>query len=151
MTHSVRLSSATMIISSLFLRLVVSGQPSCSSLDISFVSMQSSMVLVQRASCSSMFLQRLREDRSLSIDRRLTSSEETQLSAGSSLELTCSFLSSFETIDIFWLHNGTLIKSFVSQVILCTSTRVDLPLFPVRRVGRLMTPVARKTRCRSPV
>ena len=140
-----------MIIARLFLRLVVSGTEHCSCLDMSFVSMQSSMFVVQRACCSSMLLQRLREDRSLSIDRRLTSSEETQLSAGSSLELTCSFLSSFETIDIFWLHNGTLIKSFVSQVTSGMLTCVDLLFSLFRRVVRPMMSVARMASLRSSV
>ena len=67
---------------------------------------------------SSILLNRLRKQKTISFQSELSSPIEINIKEDSKFHLTCSFLSNFDTIDIFWLHNGTLIRSFISTVIL---------------------------------
>lgn len=65
---------------------------------------------------SSIFLKRLRAQKTIKIQSKLSSPIENNINEGSIFHLTCSFLSNFDTIDIYWFHNGTLIESFISEV-----------------------------------
>ena len=67
---------------------------------------------------SSVLLNRLRKHKTIVFQSKLSSPIEIDLKENSEFRLTCSFLSSFDRIDIFWLHNGTLIESFISKVFL---------------------------------
>jgi hypothetical protein len=66
---------------------------------------------------SSILLNRLRKHKTIVFQSTLSSPIEINLKENSKFNLTCSFLSNFDTIDIFWLHNGTLIQSFISKVL----------------------------------
>lgn len=65
---------------------------------------------------SSIILNQLRKYKTIAFQPTLSSPIEINLKENSKFQLTCSFLSNFDTIDIFWLHNGTLIQSFISKV-----------------------------------
>jgi hypothetical protein len=65
---------------------------------------------------SSILLKRLRKHKTIAFQSTLSSPIEINLNENSKFHLTCSFLSNFDRIDIFWLHNGTLIESFISKV-----------------------------------
>jgi len=67
-------------------------------------------------SSSSILLKRLRKHKTIAFQSTLSSPIEINLNENSKFHLTCSFLSNFDTIDIFWLHNGSLIQSFISKV-----------------------------------
>jgi hypothetical protein len=65
---------------------------------------------------SSILLNNLRQHKTISFQSKLSSPIEINLKQNEKFDLTCSFLSNFDIIDIFWLHNGTLIQSFISKV-----------------------------------
>ncbi len=65
---------------------------------------------------TSILLKRLRKHKTIAFQSTLSSPIEINLNENSKFHLTCSFLSNFDRIDIFWLHNGTLIESFISKV-----------------------------------
>ena len=65
---------------------------------------------------SSTLLERLRKHKTITFQSALSSSTEFNIKQGSKFRLTCSFLSNFDKIDIFWFHNGTLLQSFISKV-----------------------------------
>ncbi|CAF1441726.1 unnamed protein product [Adineta steineri] len=67
---------------------------------------------------SSILLNRLRKSKTITVQSKLSSPIEININKNSNFNLTCSFLSNFQIIDIFWLHNGTLIQSFISNKIL---------------------------------
>jgi hypothetical protein len=66
--------------------------------------------------CSSTLLNRLKKEKTILFQSKLSSPIEINLNENSKFDLTCSFLSNFDRIDIFWLHNGSLIQSFISKV-----------------------------------
>jgi hypothetical protein len=72
--------------------------------------------MVNCSSPSSILLNRLRKHKTIVFQSTLSSPIENNLNQNSKFHLTCSFYSNFDTIDIFWLHNGTLIESFISKV-----------------------------------
>jgi len=67
---------------------------------------------------SSGLLERLRKHKTITFQSSLSSSIEYNINEGSKFHLTCSFLSNFDKIDIFWFHNGILLQSFISKVII---------------------------------
>jgi len=73
-------------------------------------------MMVNCSSTSSILLNRLRKHKTIVFQSTLSSPIENNLNQNSKFHLTCSFYSNFDTIDIFWLHNGTLIESFISKV-----------------------------------
>lgn len=66
--------------------------------------------------CSSSLVDKLRKHKSIAFQSGLSSPIELNINEGLKFRLTCSFLSNFDKIDIFWYHNGTLLDSFVSKV-----------------------------------
>ncbi|CAF3619521.1 unnamed protein product [Rotaria sp. Silwood1] len=64
---------------------------------------------------SSILLKRLRTHKTIQFQSKLSSPIENNVNEGSAFHLTCSFLSNFDKIDIYWFHNGTLIESFISK------------------------------------
>ncbi|CAF1167843.1 unnamed protein product [Rotaria sp. Silwood1] len=67
---------------------------------------------------SSSLLDKLRRQKAIIFQSELSSPIEFNINEGSQFRLTCSFLSNFDKIDIFWFHNNTLIESFISKTIL---------------------------------
>jgi hypothetical protein len=65
---------------------------------------------------SSSLLENLRKHKTIGFQARLSSPAELNINEGSKFRLTCSFLSNFDKIDIYWFHNGTSIQSFISKV-----------------------------------
>ena len=76
-------------------------------------------MIISCSSTSSILLNSLRNDKGIVFQSKLSSPIEINLNQNSKFELKCSFLSNFDQIDIFWLHNGTLIESFISKVCTC--------------------------------
>ncbi|CAF3599703.1 unnamed protein product [Rotaria sordida] len=76
------------------------------------------IILVNDCSSSPALLNRLRRHKAITFQSDLSSPIEFNINEGSKFRLTCSFLSSFDKIDIFWFHNHTLIESFISTNIL---------------------------------
>lgn len=74
-------------------------------------------MVVNCLSLSSVLLKSLKTHKTIEFQSKLSSPIENNFSHGSKFHLTCSFFSNFDTIDIFWLHNGTVIESFISKVI----------------------------------
>ncbi|CAF3278455.1 unnamed protein product, partial [Rotaria sp. Silwood2] len=72
-------------------------------------------IMANSSSVSSILLKRLRTQKTIKFQSKLSSPIENNVNEGSALHLTCSFLSNFDKIDIFWFHNGTLIESFISE------------------------------------
>ncbi|UJR38552.1 hypothetical protein I4U23_031218 [Adineta vaga] len=66
---------------------------------------------------SSILLNRLKKHKTITFQSTLSSPKELNIEQNMKFNLTCSFLSNFPQIDIFWLHNGTLIQSFISKSI----------------------------------
>ncbi|CAF2756219.1 unnamed protein product [Rotaria sp. Silwood2] len=66
---------------------------------------------------SSSLLERLRRHKAITFQSELSSPIQFNIDEGSQFRLTCSFLSNFDKIDIFWFHNNTLIESFISKTI----------------------------------
>ena len=64
----------------------------------------------------SFLLEQLRDDRRIEIEEKASSKADEVVRRGSSIELVCSFSTNFDDFDLFWLHNGTLVHSFLSQV-----------------------------------
>mgnify|MGYP002394435201 FL=1 len=65
---------------------------------------------------SSSFLDKLRRQKIVAFQSTLSSPLEMNVNEGSKFRLTCSFLSNFDQLDIFWFHNGSLFQSFISKV-----------------------------------
>jgi hypothetical protein len=78
-------------------------------------------MMVNCSSTSSVLLSRLRKQKTISFQSTLSSPIEINVHQNSKFHLTCSFLSNFGVIDIFWLYNGTLIQSFISKVFISNS------------------------------
>lgn len=67
--------------------------------------------------CSSAsFLHKLRRQKTIEFQPNLSSPSEFDIAEGLKFRLTCTFISNFDQIDIYWLHNGALIQSFISDV-----------------------------------
>ena len=73
------------------------------------------MIMVNDCSTSS-FLQKLRRQKTIEFQSSLSSPSEFDIAEGLKFRLTCTFISNFDQIDIYWLHNGALIQSFLSDV-----------------------------------
>ncbi|CAM4812981.1 unnamed protein product [Rotaria magnacalcarata] len=73
------------------------------------------IIMVDSSFMSSILLKHLRTHKTIKFQSTLSSPIENNVNEGSTFHLTCSFLSSFDTIDIFWFRNGTLLESFVSK------------------------------------
>lgn len=79
--------------------------------------------MVYCSSSSSVLLNRLRKEKSIRFQSKFSSPIDIHLEENSRLEITCSFFSNFDLVDLFWLHNGTLIQAFISQVNLFEENR----------------------------
>jgi hypothetical protein len=78
-----------------------------------------SLLMIMCSDCSlSTLLERLRRHKTIAFQSILSSPIEYNINEGSKFHLTCSFLSNFDKIDIFWFHNGILFQSFISKVII---------------------------------
>ncbi|CAF0964181.1 unnamed protein product [Adineta ricciae] len=64
---------------------------------------------------TSTLLNQLRKHKTITFQSKFSSPKEIQIVENTKFNLTCLFLSNFPQIDIFWLHNGTLIQSFLSK------------------------------------
>lgn len=73
------------------------------------------MIMVNDCSSAS-FLQKLRRQKTIEFQPNLSSPSEFDIAEGLKFRLTCTFISNFDQIDIYWLHNGALIQSFISEV-----------------------------------
>ncbi|CAF3693462.1 unnamed protein product, partial [Rotaria sordida] len=75
------------------------------------------IIMANCSPVSSISLKHLRTYKTLKFQSTLSSPIENNVNEGSAFRLTCSFISNFDTIDIFWFHNETLIGSFISKKI----------------------------------
>ena len=72
--------------------------------------------MVYCSSSSSILLNRLRKEKTIEFQSKFSSPIQINLQDKSRLQITCSFFSNFDLLDIFWLQNGTHIHSFISKV-----------------------------------
>lgn len=84
--------------------------------EILFLLLQCLLIIIVNDCSSSTLLDRLRKHKTITFQSSLSSPLEFTVNEGSKFRLTCSFLSNFDKIDIFWFYNGTLLQSFISKV-----------------------------------
>jgi len=68
------------------------------------------------ADCSSILFKQMRQQKTILFQSKFSSPTNIIFNSNSTFQLTCSFLSNFPIVNLFWLHNGTLIRSFISKV-----------------------------------